>query len=117
MKLPNVAMALALLFEAAHAQTSAPAPSSELLRGSDSAADAFAAIGFFRGPLNCTGSLVDPSGAGAASAKAWLLTAGHCISLDAYGVIRDQPLSATVQFRFFVDTPPSNRVTVRTRAV
>ena len=73
-------------------------------------------MGFFRGALTCTGSLIDPSGSGASNAKAWLLTAGHCISLDPYGVILNQPLNATVQFNFFADTPDS-RVTVRSREV
>src|SRR5262249_49345365 len=56
-----------------------------------------------------------PSTLGAPDAKAWLLTAGHCISLEPYGIIRNQPLTAQVQFHFFIDTP-QRRVTVRTRA-
>jgi uncharacterized protein (TIGR03437 family) len=93
-----------------------PPGSSELLPNADSRNDAFAGVGQFRGPLTCTGSLIDPSGSGATDSKAWLLTAGHCISLEPYGVIRNQPLTAQVTFNFFVDTPPANRVAVRTRA-
>src|SRR5262249_38717755 len=77
----------------------------------------FAAVGQFRGALTCTGALIDPAGLGASSARAWLLTAGHCISLEPFGVIRNQPLTARVQFRFFIDTPPDRRVTRQTRAV
>jgi uncharacterized protein (TIGR03437 family) len=64
--------------------------------------------------LTCTGTLVDPSGAAASSAQAWLLTAGHCISLDPYGVIRNQTSTARVQFNYFIDTPGS-MVTVQAR--
>jgi hypothetical protein len=45
-----------------------------------------------------------------------LLTAGHCISLEPYGVIRNQPLTARVTFNYFVDTSLDRRVTPRTRA-
>jgi uncharacterized protein (TIGR03437 family) len=93
----------------------APPPSSELLRNAGGANDAFAAVARFRGALTCTGSLIDPSDSGADSAKAWLLTAGHCISLEPYGVIRNQPLTAQVQFNYFVDSP-DRRVTVRSRS-
>jgi uncharacterized protein (TIGR03437 family) len=92
-----------------------PPPSSEILLNANGANDAFTGVGQFRAALTCTGSLIDPSGLGASDAKAWLLTAGHCISLEPYGVIRNQPLTAQVQFNFFVDTP-ERRVTVRTRA-
>jgi uncharacterized protein (TIGR03437 family) len=93
----------------------APPPSSELLQNADGANDTFSAVGQFRGPLTCTGTLIDPSGTGAADARAWLLTAGHCVSLDPYGVIRGQPLRALVTFNFFIDTP-GRRVAVSTRA-
>jgi len=92
-----------------------PPPSSEILQNANSANDAFAGVGQFKAGLTCTGSLIDPSGLGAADAKAWLLTAGHCISLEPYGVIRNQPLTAQVQFHFFIDTAP-RRVTVKARA-
>jgi hypothetical protein len=72
-------------------------------------------VGQFRAALTCTGSLIDPSGVGAPDAKAWFLSAGHCISLEPYGVIRNQPSTAQVQFNFFVDTA-ARRVTVRARA-
>ena len=107
-----------VLFLRVPAQTPArvlPA-SSELLHNADDENDAFSAVGQFRGPLTCTGSLIDPSGSSASDAKAWLLTAGHCISLEPYGVIRNQPLTAPVQFRFFVDTP-DRRVTIRSRTI
>jgi uncharacterized protein (TIGR03437 family) len=93
-----------------------PPGSSELLSNANGTNDAFAGVGRFRSSLTCTAALIDPSGSGASDAKAWLLTAGHCISLEPYGVIRDQPLTAQVVFRFFADTPPADRVTVRTRA-
>ena len=93
-----------------------PPGSSELLTNADGTNEAFAGVGQFRSSLTCTGSLIDPSSSGTPDAKAWLLTAGHCISLEAYGVIRNQPLAALVVFRFFTDTPPAARVTVRTRA-
>jgi len=110
--------ALFLLFRGALVQLSGhePPPSSELLLNANRANDAFAGVGFFRGALTCTGSLIDPSGSGASNARAWLLTAGHCISLDPYGVIRNQPLNATVQFNYFADTP-DRRVTVRSLKV
>jgi len=45
-----------------------------------------------------------------------LLTAGHCISLEPYGIIRNQPSAVRVVFNFFFDTPSDRRVTIRTRA-
>jgi hypothetical protein len=92
-----------------------PVPSSELLKNSGGQNDALAAVGRFQGTLTCTASLIDPSGTGAADARAWLLTAGHCISLEPYGIIRNQPLAAPVQFNYFVDTQ-EQRFTVRARA-
>lgn len=92
-----------------------PPPSTQLLRNAGGANDAYAAVGRFRGGSTCTGSFIDPSDTGAPDAKAWLLTAGHCVSLDAYGVIRNQPLTGTVEFNYFVDTQNS-RVPVRARA-
>src|SRR5258705_6291718 len=100
----------------AHAQAPAqPPPSSELLRNATGQNDAFAGVGRLQAALTCTASLIDPSGSGAPDSRAWLLTAGHCISLEPYGVIRNQPLIAQVQFNYFFDTP-DRRVTVRTRA-
>ena len=93
-----------------------PPPSSELLRNANGANDAFTGVAQFLANSRCTGSLVDPSGAGAPAGKAWLLTAGHCISLEPYGVIRNQPLALPAQFNYFVDTR-NNTVTVRTRTV
>ena len=81
-----------------------PPPSSEILLNANGANDAFSAVGQFRAALTCTGSLIDPSGLGAPDAKAWLLSAGHCISLEPYGVIRNQPLAARGQFNFFINT-------------
>ena len=78
-------------------------PSSEILLNANGANDAFSAVGRFRAALTCTGSLIDPSGLGAPDAKAWLLSAGHCISFEPYGVIRNQPSTAQVQFNFFID--------------
>src|SRR5437588_7088770 len=103
MRLFRFAIALQLLFRGAHAQMPAqePPPSSELLRNATGTNEAFAAVGRFQGALTCTGSLIDPSGTGASGANAWLLTAGHCISLEPYGVIRNQPSTATVQFNYF----------------
>ena len=93
-----------------------PPASSEILLNAAGGNEAFAAVGYFQSLLTCTGSLIDPSAMGAADAKAWLLTAGHCISLEPHGVIRNQPLTARVVFKYFVDIPPAGRVTVRTRA-
>lgn len=93
-----------------------PPPSSELLRNADGANDGFSGVGQFRATLTCTGSLIDPSGSGAPDAKAWLLTAGHCISLEPYGVILNQPSTASVIFNFFSDTP-DRRVAIRARTV
>jgi hypothetical protein len=90
-------------------------PSSELLNNANGQSSKFAAVGRFQAGLTCTGSLIDPSGSGATDAKAWLLTAGHCISLEPYGVIRNQPSTAPVQFNYFIDTA-GKRVTVRARA-
>jgi uncharacterized protein (TIGR03437 family) len=117
MKLLRFTVPILVLLQETHPQVWAqePPPSSELLRNASGANDAFAAVGQFRGSSTCTGSLIDPSGAGAPVAKAWLLTAGHCISLEPYGVIRNQPSTAQVQFRYFIDTP-DRRVTVRSRA-
>src|SRR5262249_47620768 len=78
--------------------------------------DSYSAVGQFRGSLTCTGSLIDPSGSGAPDARAWLLTAGHCISLEPYGVIHNQRSTASVQFNFFIDTR-DRRVMVRARSV
>ena len=78
--------------------------------------DNFAAVARLRAAYTCTGTLIDPAGRGSPDAKAWLLTAGHCISLDPYGVIRNLPLTAQVQFNYFIDTP-DRLVTVRSRAV
>jgi uncharacterized protein (TIGR03437 family) len=104
--------------QAAHSQGTVrePPPSSELLQNATGANDAFAAVGRYQGASTCTGSLIDPSGSGASEAKAWLLTAGHCISLEPYGVIRNQPSTAEVQFHYFIDTP-DRRVTGRSRAI
>jgi uncharacterized protein (TIGR03437 family) len=115
MKLLRLAIPVLVLFQVAvaHAAGQEPPGSSELLSNAN---DAFAGVGRFRSSLTCTGALIDPSGLGASDAKAWLLTAGHCISLEPYGVIRDAPLKAQVAFRFFADTPPAARVTVGTRA-
>src|SRR5436305_2515889 len=93
-----------------------PPPSSEVLSNANGANDAFSAVGQFRAALTCTGSLIDPSGLGLSEAKAWLLSAGHCISLEPYGVIRNQPSSAQVQFNFFLDTT-ARRITVRARSI
>lgn len=92
-----------------------PPPSSEILLNANGANDLFAGVGQLRAALTCTGSLIDPSGLGAPDSKAWLLTAGHCISLDPYGVIRNQPLTAQAQFNFFIDTA-ERRITLRMRA-
>src|SRR5262249_35027024 len=94
-------------------QAGAP-PSSELLQNATRANDSFSAVGQFRVSRTGSGALIDPSSAGSASARAWLLTAGHCISLDPYGVIGGQPLNAQVTFNFFVDTP-DRRFVVRAR--
>jgi len=91
-----------------------PPASSETIRNANGANSAFGAVGRLQATLTCTGALIDPSGAGASSAQAWLLTAGHCISLDPYGVIRNQPSTARVQFNYFVDTPGSV-VTIQAR--
>ena len=99
----------------AHSRADEPPPSSELLLNATGANDAFSAVGQFRAALTCTGSLINPSGSGSPYARAWLLTAGHCISLEPYGVIRNQPSTAQVQFNFFVDTT-EHRVSVRARA-
>jgi hypothetical protein len=117
MKLARSSLAPVLLLIVAHSPTpaAAPPPSSELLRNTSGANDAFAAIGRLRAASTCTGSLVDPSNSGAFGARAWLLTAGHCVSLEPYGVIRDQPSTAQVEFNFFVDTP-DRRVTARSRS-
>ena len=97
--------------------SSEPPPSSELLRNADGSNNAFAAVGRFQGALNCTGAVIDPSGSGDSNARAWFLTAGHCISLEPYGVIRSRPSTATVQLKFFVDTMPEMRVTIPSRSV
>src|SRR5215471_2946354 len=91
-----------------------PPASSETLRNANGANAVFGAIGRLQAALTCTGSLIDPSGAGAPSAQAWLMTAGHCISLDPYSVIRNQPSTARVQFNYFVDTQGSV-VTIQAR--
>src|SRR6185295_4986684 len=119
MRLPRLPILALVLLAGALAQdsTQSPPPSSELLLNSSSDAnDSFAAVGRFRGSLTCTGSLIDPSGSGAPDARAWLMTAGHCISLEPYGVIRNQPLTTQVQFNYFIDTP-ARRITIRTRSV
>jgi len=74
---------------------------SELFRNANGDNGAFSAVGQFRGVLTCTGSLIDPSGLSWADARAWLATAIHCISLESYGVIQNEPLTAQVQFKFF----------------
>src|SRR5215813_13167750 len=94
----------------------APPPSTELLLNASGANSAYAAVGRFRAGSTCTGTLIDPSNSAGPGARAWLLTAGHCISLDAYGVIHNLPLSAPVEFNYFIDTQ-NQRVLVRTRAV
>jgi uncharacterized protein (TIGR03437 family) len=91
-----------------------PPASSETLRNANGANAAFDAVGRLQATLTCTGSLIDPSGAGLSSAQAWLLTAGHCTSLEPYGVILSQPSTARVQFNYFVDTP-SSVVTIQAR--
>src|SRR5690349_16457334 len=118
MKLLRAVLPMLFFFWSAPARplSNPPPPSSEILLNATGSNDIFAAVGQFRASLTCTGTLIDPSGLGATDAKAWLLTAGHCISLEPYGVIRNQPLAAQVQFQYFVDTP-ERRVTVRTRAV
>jgi len=118
MKLLRLAIPVLVFFQVALVDAAGQEPpgSSELLSNANGTNDAFAGVGQFRSSLTCTGALIDPSSSGASDAKAWLLTAGHCISLEPYGVIRDKPLTAQVVFRFFVDTAPSDRVTVRTRA-
>ena len=117
MKLLRAVIPALVLFRAvqAHPVPKEPPPSSEILLNPNGANDIFAGVGQFRAALTCTGSLIDPSGLGAPDTKAWLLSAGHCISLEPYGVIRNQPLTAQVQFNFFVDTT-ARRVTVRARA-
>ena len=112
----RLAIVSLVLFRGAPAQKPALVlpPSSELLLNNNGENDAFSAVGQFRGLLTCTGSLIDPSGSSGSDARAWLLTAGHCISLEPYGVIQNQPLTAQVQFKFFVDTS-DRRVTVRSR--
>src|SRR5262249_11583135 len=118
MRLPRLAILALVLLEGARAQASTqpPPPSSELLLNSSSANDAFAAVRRFRRSLTCTGFLLDPSSSDASDAQAWLMTAGHCISLEPYGVIGNQPFRAQVQFNYFIDTP-DRQVTIRTRAV
>jgi uncharacterized protein (TIGR03437 family) len=98
------------------AEAQAAPGSSELLLNANGANDAFAGVGRIRATSTCTGSLIDASDTGAADAKAWLLTAGHCISLEPYGVIRNQPSTARVEFNYFVDTP-DRRATVNARTV
>jgi uncharacterized protein (TIGR03437 family) len=93
-----------------------PPASSQLLENAAGENSAFAAIGRLKAALTCTGTLIDPSGLGAPDAKAWLLSAGHCISLDAYGVILNQPSTAQVQFNYFVDTANSG-ITVKARTI
>jgi len=119
MKLVRFAVSVAMACAAVSSQEHSPGPppSSELLRNANSANDAFAAVGRFQGAMTCTGAVIDPSRSGASIARAWLLTAGHCISLEPYGVIRNQPSTAAVQLKFFIDTTPESRVTVRARSV
>src|SRR5262249_61206573 len=116
MKLSRAAIAALVLSLILHAHSlqQEPPPSSEILLNANGANNNFSAVGQFRAALTCTGSLIDPSGLGAPDAKAWLLSAGHCISLEPYGVIRNQPSMAQVQFSFFVETTP-RRFSVRAR--
>ena len=102
-----VAAAMVALGCVAEMLAQQPPASSETLRNANGANAAFAGVGRFQATLTCTGTLIDPSGAGASNAQAWLLTAGHCISLEPYGVIRNQASTARVQFNYFVDTPGS----------
>src|SRR5262249_24216607 len=102
--IPRCMIGVLALARCALSQTEPP-PSSELLRNATGTNDRFSAVGQFRGSLTCTGTLIDPSNAGSPSARAWLLTAGHCVSLVPYGFIRGHPSPARVTFNFFVATP------------
>lgn|GEM_PF-562707 len=74
---------------------------SELLRNGDGRNDAFAAVARFD---NCTGFLVRPKASTPDSARAYLLTAGHCIDQSVTAVVRDRAVARTVIFHYFADT-------------
>ena len=102
-----IGAAIAVMVSAAEVFAQQPPGSSEILRNASGANATFEAVGRLQAAFTCTGTLIDPSGQGASGSQAWLLTAGHCISLEPYGVIRNQVSTARVQFNYFVDTPSS----------
>jgi hypothetical protein len=98
---------MAVLVSAAATLAQTSPPSSEILRNANGANAAFGAVGRLQATLTRTGTAIDPSREGNSGARAWLLTAGHCISLEPYGEIQNQPSTARVQLNYFIDTPGS----------
>lgn len=78
-------------------------PSSALLSNRDGSNMRLASIGRVRANFTCSGVLIRPQSATPES-PGYVLTSGHCISLDPYAVIIDRPVNYTVEFNYFADT-------------
>ncbi len=62
------------------------------------------------GNKQCIATLLEPGeGPHAADAPAYVVTSGHCVAQRHGVIVQDQPLSASVSFNYFVDTPDERR--------
>jgi len=81
-------------------------PSSILLSNRDGSNMRLASVGRVRANFTCSGALIRQPSATPES-PAYVLTSGHCISLDPFTVITDRPVNYTVEFNYFADTRDS----------
>jgi hypothetical protein len=82
-------------------------PSSILLSNRDGSNQALASIGRVQATFTCTGAWIEPPSGAPGDAPAYVLTSGHCISLDPWAVIANREASFPVTFNFFADTRDS----------
>ena len=100
--------ALALGLLAAGMAAAQVAGTSWLLLNREGQSQAYSGVGRFRGGGSCTASFLKPVAGGLAdSAPAYVITAGHCISMGPSNeVILDLPASnISATFGYFIDTP------------
>jgi len=100
MLLPNPAVA----FFTAGLFVFAAQPSSVLLSNRNGSSQMLASVGRVQATFTCTGAWMEPPTGAPGSAPAYVLTSGHCISLDPWAVIANREAAFPVTFNYFVDT-------------
>ncbi|MBI4907086.1 MAG: trypsin-like peptidase domain-containing protein [Acidobacteria bacterium] len=77
-------------------------PSSQLLTNGSAENQGLASVARLRAGFTCGATWIDAGGG--SDSPAYLLTSGHCVSLEPYGVITDRAVTYQAEFHYFVDT-------------